>query len=168
MDILKLKRLSSCHFNTPVNQSRWKPYALLGSIHLVARETSFPFKMAGKGLQKPAFNPLFSGTIQVPRQLPQPHSFLPYCCLAELPQLNTGAGEGDCASPTGSRGNQTQPDSSGHPASNFQLTLKPVSMVYSLGKTEDHLPGSHQAALLRDAAGAWYRWCLARHRRAQL
>lgn len=53
MDTLKLKReLSSCHFNTPVNQSRWKPYALLGSIHLVARETSFPFKMAGKGLQK--------------------------------------------------------------------------------------------------------------------
>lgn len=50
----------------------------------------------------------------------------------------------------------------------FQLTLKPVSMVYSLGKTGDHLPGSYQAAPLRDAAGAWYRQCLARHRCAQL
>lgn len=49
------ERLSSCHFNTLVNQSRWKPYALLGSIHLVARETSFPFKMAGKSLQKTCF-----------------------------------------------------------------------------------------------------------------
>lgn len=66
------ERLSSCHFNTPVNQSRWKPYALLGSFHLVARETSFPFKMAGKGLQKPAFNPLFSGAIQGLQQLPSP------------------------------------------------------------------------------------------------
>ena len=60
------ERLSSCHFNTPVNQSRWKPYALLGSIHLVARETSFLFKMAGKGLQKPASNPHFSGMIRAP------------------------------------------------------------------------------------------------------
>lgn len=60
--------------------------------------------MAGKGLQKPAFNPLFSGRIQVPQQLPQP------CGIAVL--LPGRAGEGDAASPLGSRGNQSQPGSS--------------------------------------------------------
>lgn len=63
-------------------------------------------------MQKPAFNPLFSGMIQVPQQLPQPCGIELYCCLGELLQLSLGTREGDGASPVGSRGNQSQPGSS--------------------------------------------------------
>lgn len=46
----------------------------------------------------------------------------------------------------------------GDPAPCFQLILKPGSVVYSLGKTGDHPPGPHEAALLRDAAGPGTAW----------
>lgn len=98
---------------------------------------------------------------------PSPGGTVPHCCLAELSQLNSGAGEGDRASASGAEEIRSGLTALG-PCSQFPARSQASFHGLFSGKKRDRLPGSHQEELLGDGAGGWYRQCPVGHGRAQL
>lgn len=126
------------------------------SISLPGKHPS-RLKWQAKACKKPAFNPLSSGTIQVPQQLPQPCGIAVLLLPGELLQLSLGAGEGDGAAPLGSRGNQSQPGSSEIPHQIPSLTPKAAFTAHSLEKQGithlGHIQQLHSGMLQVPGAG---------------